>query len=53
MDGSVLTVRSRAALGGAIRGPTRGWLVGFEIVTRLKDIFQVEARVMLESLKIT
>ncbi|KAB2049915.1 hypothetical protein ES319_A13G209400v1 [Gossypium barbadense] len=38
VDGSISMVRSKAALGGAIRGPIGGWLV--------------EVRVMLEGLKI-
>ncbi|MBA0816957.1 hypothetical protein Gohar_001563, partial [Gossypium harknessii] len=52
VDGSVSTARSRAALGGAIRGPIGGWLVRFGMVRRLTNIFHVEARTMLEGLKI-
>ncbi|KAK5813023.1 hypothetical protein PVK06_028469 [Gossypium arboreum] len=44
--------QSRVAIGGVIRGPQRGWLVGFGMVTGLVDIFQVEAKVMLEGLKL-
>ncbi|KAH1033295.1 hypothetical protein J1N35_045469 [Gossypium stocksii] len=40
------------AFGEVIRGPNGGWLVGFEMVTRLTDIFQIKARAMLEGLKI-
>ncbi|MBA0857067.1 hypothetical protein Goshw_007018 [Gossypium schwendimanii] len=52
MDGSVSKVNSRAALGGAIIGLYEGWLVGFGMVTGLTDIFQVEARAMIEGLKL-
>ncbi|KAH1091656.1 hypothetical protein J1N35_018913 [Gossypium stocksii] len=52
MDRSISRVNSRAALGGAIIGLYGGWLVGFGTVTGLTDIFQVEAKVMIEGLKL-
>ncbi|KAH1106498.1 hypothetical protein J1N35_010266 [Gossypium stocksii] len=52
VDGSVSVSQSRVATGGVIRGPQRGWLVGFGMMASLVDIFQVEAKVMLEGLKL-
>ncbi|PPD79535.1 hypothetical protein GOBAR_DD23537 [Gossypium barbadense] len=52
VDGSNSVFQSRAAIGGVIRGPHKGWLVGFGMVTSLVDIFQVEAKAMLEGLKL-
>ncbi|MBA0794850.1 hypothetical protein Gohar_019135, partial [Gossypium harknessii] len=42
IDGSTLMSRQRAAIGGALRGLSRGCLVGFEMVTSMADIFQIE-----------
>ncbi|MFQ6655018.1 hypothetical protein Gotur_025750, partial [Gossypium turneri] len=50
VDGSNSVSQSRAAIGGVIRGPHKRWLVGFGMVTSLVDIFQVEAKAMLEGL---
>ncbi|MFQ6631245.1 hypothetical protein Gotur_008821 [Gossypium turneri] len=52
MDDSVSKVNSRATLGRVIIGLYGGWLVGFGMVTGLADIFQVEARAMIEGLKL-
>ncbi|MBA0728137.1 hypothetical protein Golax_001064 [Gossypium laxum] len=46
------TSRQRATVGGTLRGPNRGWLVGFEMVTGMVDICQIEPRVILEDLKL-
>ncbi|MBA0654271.1 hypothetical protein Goklo_021304 [Gossypium klotzschianum] len=48
----MLTSRQRAAIGRVLKGPSRGWLVGFEMVTGMVDIFQIEARDILEGLKL-
>ncbi|MBA0813203.1 hypothetical protein Gohar_027075 [Gossypium harknessii] len=50
VDGSMLMSKLRAAIGGVIRGPIGGWMMGFKMVT---DIFQIEALAMLEGLKLT
>ncbi|MBA0742223.1 hypothetical protein Gogos_015302, partial [Gossypium gossypioides] len=43
----------RAAVGGALRGPSERWLVGFEMVISMTNIFQIEARAILEGLKLS
>ncbi|KAH1108370.1 hypothetical protein J1N35_012138 [Gossypium stocksii] len=52
IDGSMSTSRQRAAIGGVLRGPSRGWLVGFEMVTSMAGIFQIEAQAILEGFKL-
>ncbi|MBA0691236.1 hypothetical protein Goari_008875, partial [Gossypium aridum] len=44
--------RQREIVGRAFRGPSGEWLVGFEMVTCMVDIFQIEARVILKGLKL-
>ncbi|MBA0708698.1 hypothetical protein Golax_023794 [Gossypium laxum] len=46
------TSKQRATIGGALRGPSGGWLVGFEMVTSMASIFQIEAQAILEGLKL-
>ncbi|MBA0645326.1 hypothetical protein Goklo_013443 [Gossypium klotzschianum] len=46
------TSRQRATIGGALRGPSGGWLVGFEMVISMASIFQIEAQAILEGLKL-
>ncbi|MBA0813798.1 hypothetical protein Gohar_027620, partial [Gossypium harknessii] len=52
VDGSVSRNSSRAAIGGVLRGPSGGWLVGFRMRTGMFDIFSIEAKVVLEGLKL-
>ncbi|KAK5826000.1 hypothetical protein PVK06_020901 [Gossypium arboreum] len=52
VDGSVLMNKLKAAIGGVIRGPIGGWMVGFEMVTCMLDTFQIEAQTMMEGLKL-
>ncbi|KAH1039050.1 hypothetical protein J1N35_040793, partial [Gossypium stocksii] len=52
IDGLMSTSRKKAAVGGVFRGPIGGWLVGFEMVIGMADIFQIEARAIFEGLKL-
>ncbi|MBA0734080.1 hypothetical protein Gogos_018030, partial [Gossypium gossypioides] len=52
VDGSVSRNSSRAAIGGVLRGPSDGWLIGFRIRTSMSDIFSIEAKAVLEGLKL-
>ncbi|MBA0665362.1 hypothetical protein Goklo_005223, partial [Gossypium klotzschianum] len=52
VDGSVSRKSSRVAIGGVLRGPSDGWLVGFRMRTGMFDIFSIEANVVLEGLKL-
>ncbi|MFQ6625623.1 hypothetical protein Gotur_005710 [Gossypium turneri] len=52
IDGWMSTSRQRAAIGGALKGPNGGWLVGFEMVTSMASIFQIEAQAILKGLKL-
>lgn len=40
------------AIGGVVRGPSGGWLVGFKMTVGLIDILQVEAKNCTRSLKL-
>ncbi|MBA0854234.1 hypothetical protein Goshw_027885, partial [Gossypium schwendimanii] len=51
VDGLVLTMRQKVSIGGVVRGPNGAWMGGFEMKIGLSDIFQVEARALLEGLK--
>nr|KJB13439.1 hypothetical protein B456_002G074600 [Gossypium raimondii] len=35
-----------------MRGPSRGWLVGFRMITSMSDIFNIEVKAILEGLKL-
>ncbi|MBA0759190.1 hypothetical protein Gotri_022110 [Gossypium trilobum] len=37
---------------GVMRGPSRGWLVGFRMITSMSDIFNIEFKAVLEGLKL-
>ncbi|MBA0716060.1 hypothetical protein Golax_014926 [Gossypium laxum] len=45
--------KQSAAVGGALKGPSERWLVGFERVISMTNIFQIEARAILEGLKLS
>ncbi|MBA0676774.1 hypothetical protein Goari_018232, partial [Gossypium aridum] len=53
VDGSVSTVISKAAIGGTVRDSNGKWLTGFAMVTGMVEVFQVEARTMVEGLKLS
>ncbi|MBA0877908.1 hypothetical protein Goshw_005453, partial [Gossypium schwendimanii] len=43
---------SRAAIGGVARGPSSDWLFGFKVSVSFIDIFQIEAKVVFEGLRL-
>ncbi|MBA0561133.1 hypothetical protein Golob_017984, partial [Gossypium lobatum] len=53
INGSMSISKQSAAVGGALRGPSERWLVGFEMVIHMTNIFQIEARAILEGLKLS
>ncbi|XP_016702055.1 uncharacterized protein [Gossypium hirsutum] len=42
----------KVAVAGVMRGPSRGWLVGFRMITSMSDIFNIEVKAVLEGLKL-
>ncbi|KAH1115353.1 hypothetical protein J1N35_008731 [Gossypium stocksii] len=51
VDSSVSTFKSRAAIGEVVRKLNGNWMGDLEILVGLSDIFQIEARALLEGLK--
>lgn len=52
VDGSVSKAILRVSIGTVARGPSRGWLVCFKMILGMNDIFQIEARAILERLQL-
>ncbi|MBA0735766.1 hypothetical protein Gogos_019581 [Gossypium gossypioides] len=52
INGSVSMSNTKAAIGGVVRYSSGVWLVGCEMVTGVSDIFQIEARAIVEGLKL-
>ncbi|MBA0743005.1 hypothetical protein Gogos_005729 [Gossypium gossypioides] len=52
VDGSMSINNLKAFVGKAVRGPNGGWLVGFKMVLGMNGIFQIEAKAILEGLKL-
>ncbi|KAK5794618.1 hypothetical protein PVK06_035857 [Gossypium arboreum] len=52
VDGSVSTNNNKAAIGGAVRNSYGEWLTGFNMVTGIDEIFKIEARVIVEGMKL-
>ncbi|MBA0844330.1 hypothetical protein Goarm_001431, partial [Gossypium armourianum] len=52
VDGSVLMSNTKATIEGAVRDSSEVWLVGFEMVTMVSNNFQIEARAVVEGLKL-
>ncbi|MBA0728966.1 hypothetical protein Golax_020520, partial [Gossypium laxum] len=52
VDGSLSRCGSRAAIGGVARGPSSDWLFGFKVSVSFIDIFQIEAKVVFEGLRL-
>ncbi|MFQ6622279.1 hypothetical protein Gotur_002322 [Gossypium turneri] len=52
VDGSVSTVISKPTIGGTVRDSNGKWLTGFAMVTGMAEVFQVEARAVVEGLKL-
>lgn len=48
VDVSLSRNRSRATVGGMLRGPNGDWLVGFRMQTGMYDILNIEAKTVLE-----
>ncbi|MBA0644515.1 hypothetical protein Goklo_028661, partial [Gossypium klotzschianum] len=49
INGSVLMSNTKAAIGGVVRYSSGVWLVDCEMVTRVSDIFQIEARAIVKA----
>ncbi|MBA0548408.1 hypothetical protein Golob_019512, partial [Gossypium lobatum] len=49
VDGSVSIRNTKVAIGGAVRYSNGNWLTGFDKVTRVFDVFQIEARAVVEA----
>ncbi|MBA0574462.1 hypothetical protein Golob_001658 [Gossypium lobatum] len=43
---------TKATIGGAVRDSSEVWLVGFKMVTVVSNVFQIEARAVVEGLKL-
>ncbi|KAK5844589.1 hypothetical protein PVK06_000729 [Gossypium arboreum] len=52
VDGLVSMNRLKAIIARVMRGPSEGWLVGFRMITGMLDIFNIEAKAILEGLKL-
>ncbi|KAK5786085.1 hypothetical protein PVK06_040712 [Gossypium arboreum] len=52
VDGSVSKVNNKARIGRVVRDANGRWLVGFAMATRIAEIFQVEARAIVEGMKL-
>ncbi|KAK5785322.1 hypothetical protein PVK06_039894 [Gossypium arboreum] len=52
VDGSVPINNSKAGIGGAVRDSNRKWLTGFNMVTGMDEIFRIEARAVIEGMKL-
>ncbi|PPS07443.1 hypothetical protein GOBAR_AA13185 [Gossypium barbadense] len=52
VDGLVSMNRLKATIARVMRGPSEGWLVGFRMITGMLDIFNIEAKAILEGLKL-
>ncbi|MBA0682437.1 hypothetical protein Goari_024160, partial [Gossypium aridum] len=52
VDGSVSISSTKVEIEGAVRDLSGVWLVDFNMVTRVSDAFQIEARVIIKGLKL-
>ncbi|KAK5773309.1 hypothetical protein PVK06_049615 [Gossypium arboreum] len=52
VDESVSMSNTKAAIGGAVRDSSEVWSVGFKMVTVVSNVFQIEARAVVEGLKL-
>ncbi|MBA0861945.1 hypothetical protein Goshw_002840 [Gossypium schwendimanii] len=43
---------NKATIGRVVRGSSKSWFTGFDMVTRVSDIFQIEAWMIVEGLKL-
>ncbi|KAH1115399.1 hypothetical protein J1N35_008777 [Gossypium stocksii] len=52
IDGLVSMSKTKVAIGGVLRYSSGVWLVGFEMVTEVSSILQIEAQAIVEGLKL-
>ncbi|MBA0692403.1 hypothetical protein Goari_009969 [Gossypium aridum] len=52
VNGSVSRNSPRAIIGGVLRGPSEGWLVGFRMRIGMFGFFSIEVKAVLEGLKL-
>ncbi|KAK5802614.1 hypothetical protein PVK06_030221 [Gossypium arboreum] len=52
VDGSVMTNYTKAAVGGVVLDWNGKWLIGFNMVTGMDKIFRIEARAIVEGMKL-
>ncbi|MBA0718432.1 hypothetical protein Golax_006179, partial [Gossypium laxum] len=43
---------NKATIGRVVRDSSKNWFTGFDMVTRVSDIFQIEAWMIVEGLKL-
>ncbi|KAK5832800.1 hypothetical protein PVK06_016603 [Gossypium arboreum] len=43
---------TKATIGGAVRGANGKWLTSFAMIIGVSDVFQIEARAVVEGLKL-
>ncbi|MBA0703993.1 hypothetical protein Golax_016283 [Gossypium laxum] len=51
-DGSVSKNNTKAAIGGAVQNSNGEWLMGFNMVTEMDEIFKIEAQTIVEGMKL-
>lgn len=52
VGGSLSRCGFGAAIDGVARGPSGGWLFGFKMAIGITYVFQIEAKVVLEGLRL-
>ncbi|MBA0700822.1 hypothetical protein Goari_020557, partial [Gossypium aridum] len=52
VDGSVSKNNTKAAIGGAVQNSDGEWLMSFNMVTGMDEIFNFEARAIVEGMKL-
>ncbi|MBA0640344.1 hypothetical protein Goklo_023290, partial [Gossypium klotzschianum] len=52
VDGFVSKNNTKEAIGGDVRNSDGEWLTGFNIVTGMDEIFKIEARAIVEGMKL-
>ncbi|KAK5794492.1 hypothetical protein PVK06_035723 [Gossypium arboreum] len=52
VDGSVSKNNTKVAIGGVVRNLDEGWLMDFNMVTGMDEIFKIEAGAIVEGMKL-
>ncbi|MFQ6619525.1 hypothetical protein Gotur_000795 [Gossypium turneri] len=52
IDGSVSKNNTKAAIGGAVQNSDGEWLMDFNMVTEMDEIFKIEAQTIVEGMKL-